>query len=234
MTWGIIGALDTEVRLILEHMTVEETKETMNSTFYKGRIGNQEVALVCCGIGKINAAVCADVVIREMGADCIVNIGIAGNLSPELGIMDVVVSDMVQFHDIPLDLYETFYPFQRGFAANVALIRACTDAIERQPNRSYDYRVGKVVTGDAFVDSSALKEDIVARLSPLCTEMEGAAIAQVAFMNDTPFLVVRTISDNADDEAGETYDNFFDVAAQNSSSILLDMISHYATNPFTF
>lgn len=228
MTFGIIGALDEEVRLIKERMQVDREVQTYGCTYYIGTYAGHGVVAVCCSVGTINAAVCASTVIREFGADVVVNVGIAGSLSKELRVMDVVVSDKVTFHDADLDIMEKFYPNQRMFHADEALRALCLGVLEAMTDRPFSYKVGLIATGNVFVNESARKEDIVRRLEPLCVEMEGASIGQVAYMNGKPFLVIRTMSDNADDEADDTYDNFMVRAAQVSAELILRMIAAYS------
>lgn len=228
MTWGIIGALDKEVALIREKMQVHKTVELYGSSYSIGKIGSQDVVVVCCSVGTINGAACAAAVIREFGADVVVNIGISGSLCKELKILDVVVSDHVLFHDADRDILEKYYPFRRQFTADEKLVALCTEVLDCMPDRSFAYKVGRIATGDMFVNDKKAKERIVAKFSPLCVEMEGAAIGQVAMMNATPFLVIRTLSDNADDDADEAYDNFLELAAHNSATIVLAMINRYA------
>lgn len=228
MTFGIIGALDEEVRLIRERMQVDKEDEVYGSTFYTGSYAGQKLVVVCGSIGTINAAVCTSVIIREFGADMVVNVGIAGSLCEELHILDVVVSSEVAFHNADLDIIEKYYPFSNKFVADVALSKLCIRAMESIPARNFQYRVGPIASGDRFVADSATKEDIINRLNPLCVEMEGAAVGQVASMCGKPFLIIRTLSDNADESAEESYDNFLELAAQQSAHIILRMIKIYS------
>lgn len=228
MTFGIIGALDEEVRLIRERMQVESETEIYGSTFYTGSYGGQRLVVVCCSIGTINAAVCASVIIREFHADMVVNVGIAGSLCKELHVLDVVVSSQVAFHDADLDIIEKYYPFQRAFPADQTLLNLCVTAMESLADRDFQYRVGLIASGDRFVADSATKTDILQRMNPLCVEMEGAAIGQVAHMCGKPFLIIRTLSDNADESAEESYDNFLDRTAHQSASIILRMLEAYS------
>lgn len=222
-TWGILGALDAEVALLLDQMEVEETVTVYGSTYYQGTLRGKRVVLACCGIGKVAAALCAHVMLRELGADVLVNVGIAGAMRPGLAVKDVVIGDELIFHDFDEELLIKYYPHCSRFAADKELAALCERACRELGN--VRFCTGRIVSGDVFVSDSALKRDIAARYSPACVEMEGAAVAQVAHMSGKPFLVVRTMSDTADDSAEELYDNFFAEAADQSAHILLKMLS---------
>jgi len=225
LTWGIIGALDAEVALIRGEMTGVEEQTIYGCTFYAGCVGGCRVVVVCASIGTINAAVCTSTLIREFGCGAVVNCGIAGNVSKDLGIMDVVLSSDVVFHDADLPMLAKYYPFRTSYTADEKLLELARRVIDALPGRSFTYRVGRVATGDLFVQSPVDKRRIVETIQPLCVEMEGAAVGQVAYMNNIPFLVIRTMSDNADENANDSYDEFLEKAAVNSSRIVLGMIA---------
>lgn len=225
--WGILGALDAEIAKIKENMNVESSTEVYGSTVYEGTVHGVPVVLVCCGIGKVNAAALTGVIIREFKADVVVNVGIAGAMGRGVGTLDVVVSDCVEFHDTD-EVMKKYYPLTQCFNADKALNELCLTAcreLKEENEIMKNVWHGKIATGDCFVNDKATKAAIVEKCSPLCVEMEGALIGQVAFMNDTPFLVIRTMSDSADDEADETYDNFLEIAANQSASIILKMLA---------
>ncbi|MBR5485592.1 MAG: 5'-methylthioadenosine/adenosylhomocysteine nucleosidase [Oscillospiraceae bacterium] len=221
MKWGIIGAMDSEVELIKSSLTDSTDLSLGFVTFTQGKYKNEEIVICSSGIGTVNAAVNAQLMIERFNVDCIINTGIAGAADDRLGVMDVVVSSEVIYHDRAEDPYTKFPPYKISFDANKALIERAEKAITQLHGKAP--MVGRIATGDVFVTDSALKASIVEKCHPLCVEMEGAAIAQVAFMNSLPFIIVRTMSDSADDEGAETYDNFFAVAAQRSGEILLKM-----------
>lgn len=224
MVWGIIGALEKEVELIKNSMALEKSARLFGSECYVGSYAGQKLIVVCSGIGKVNAAVCASALIREFGAEAIINVGIAGALGHGLEVLDVVISDSVVFHDIDLDLFSRYYPYRRSFEADSKLIVLAVRAVESMEGRRFGYKVGCIATGDAFINSREVKESIQDRLSPLCVEMEGAAVGEAAYMNGVPFIIIRAMSDNADEDADTAYDNLFDLAAHNSASIVLRMI----------
>lgn len=223
MKWGIIGALDAEVLAIQEAMTEKQITESSFIRFISGKLGTQEVVVSCCGIGTVNAAANTQMMIDKFGVDCVINTGIAGAADNRLKVMDLVISDEVIFHDRAEDPYIKFSPYKICFPAEEKLIHRAEEAVKELSDITY-YK-GRIATGDVFVTDSQLRESIIQKCRPLCVEMEGAAIGQVAHMNGIPFLVLRTMSDNADDEGEATYDNFFEAAAHRSAEILLKMIS---------
>lgn len=222
MKYGIIGALDVEISLVREKMNVTGEKKMLGSTVYSGTVFGQEIVLACAGMGKVNAALCAHTLIREFGAEAVINIGIAGAMAQDMHTMDVVIGTELRFHDQDPCMVK-YYPFTEVFYADKALAalaeKACA-AVELCGK----VRSGRVITGDVFVNDAATKARLVERFSPLCTEMEGAAIAHAAFVNQVPFLVIRTMSDSADDGADNSYDNFIDMAAHQSADIILKML----------
>lgn len=225
MVWGIIGAMDVEVAILRAAMEVEKEQVVYGSTYYSGRLHGHQIVLVCCSVATINAALCASVMIREMGATHIVNIGIAGGMDSSLKVLDVVISQDAGFHDTQPGVCDRFYPFTNIFAADQGLVELAVAACERLKSKGFAYKVGRVATGDVFVSSSEQKERINARLqNPLCVEMEGAAIAQASYMNGVPFVIIRTISDFADEAADLSYEEFEKLAADQSSSIIIEML----------
>lgn len=224
VVWGIIGALDREVELIQKRMSIQKKEIRFGCEYHIGTINDVSTVVVCSGIGKVNAAVCAQTIICEFGATVVVNVGVAGNTCKDLKVLDVVISNELVFHDVDLSLFERYYPFKREFTADAVLVSLCEAVLKNMTDRSFDYRIGRIATGDVFVNDPATRDDIVSRLSPLCVEMEGASIGQVASMNNIPFVVIRSMSDNADESADETYDNWLEKAAEHSASIVIGMI----------
>ena len=223
MKWGILGALDAEVDLIRREMTVSRETPLFGTTYYEGTVHGQDIILVCCGVGKVNAAICAAAAVERFGADCIVNVGIAGAMGHGLNILDVVISREVGFHDQDAVMLN-YYPKRAFFPADERLAALCEQACAAIPEMEGRYRLGRIVSGDVFVNDAAVKQSIRDRYEPDCVEMEGAAIGHAACMYEKPYLVIRTMSDAADDNADETYDDFIGEAARTSATIILKML----------
>ena len=223
MKWGIIGAMASEVEQLKEALQGAETVQAGGFSFYKGTIGNQQVVLVQCGIGKVAAALCAQTLLLEFQVDCIVNTGVAGSLDPKLDICDVVLSRYVRYHDVTQEIFEKYhYPLAQGFVGDEALrqlAQRAADSLE-----GIHWVTGDIATGDIFVSAQETKDRIVRDFPCQCVEMEGGAIAHAATHWGKPFLVIRSISDKADHSAEMDFGSFEVIAAKNSSRLVLKML----------
>lgn len=226
---GIIGAMDEEVAQIVDVMKVSEMFERASMIFKKGTLNGKDVVIVRSGIGKVNAAVCTQILVDRFGVDHIINTGIAGSLRAEINIADVVLSSDVLHHD--MDATGFGYPLGQiprmdvlSFRADEKLIElgkaACAKAVP-----DIGVHVGRVVSGDQFVSDKAVKDRLIRNFDGFCTEMEGAAIAQTAYLNEVPFLILRAISDKADDSATMDYPAFEAMAIKNSVEILKELVA---------
>ena len=219
---GIIGAMEQEVESLLAQMQGKTSREIAGSTFFSGTLEGVDAVVVQCGVGKVNAALCAQILCDCFGVTHLVNTGIAGSLCAELDIGDLVVSRDAMYHDF--DCVHFGYPYGRvpgmdvtAFPADDTLLGYAFAAAE-QVNPSHT-RIGRVASGDLFVADAVQKERIVATTQALCTEMEGAAIAQAAYRNQVPFVILRAISDKADDSAQMDYPTFERIAAHRCAEV---------------
>lgn len=220
---GIIGAMDVEVQTLKEAMKDLTVTEIAGSAFYAGKLEGLPVVVVQCGVGKVNAAVCTQL-LCGMGVTHIVNTGIAGSLCAQQDIGDMVVSSQVMHHDF--DCVAFGYPMcmvpgmPQSFAADTMLMDY---AVEAAKSAGSQVRIGTVASGDQFVADPALKERIIQRTQALCTEMEGAAIAQTAYRNGIPFVILRCISDKADNSAEMDYPSFEAMAAKRCAGVAMTL-----------
>ena len=219
---GIIGAMEQEVESLLAQMQGKTSREIAGSTFFSGTLEGVDAVVVQCGVGKVNAALCAQILCDCFGVTHLVNTGIAGSLCAELDIGDLVVSRDAMYHDF--DCVHFGYPYGRvpgmdvtAFPADDTLLGYAFAAAE-QVNPSHT-RIGRVASGDLFVADAVQKERIIAATQALCTEMEGAAIAQTAYRNQVPFVILRAISDKADDSAQMDYPTFERIAAHRCAEV---------------
>ena len=225
---GIIGAMDEEVSILVDLMDIRETIKKASLEFYKGILEGKNVVLVKCGIGKVNSALCAQILISEFKVDAIVNTGVAGALNEKLDVNDIVIStDAIQY-----DVDTTAFGDPKGviprmktsvFKADERLIDAAYKSSVEEV-KTHKVLKGRVVTGDKFINSKELKEELVYDFGGYCGEMEGGAIAHVCYLNNTPFVIIRAMSDKADGSADVTYDVFVHDAANNSKDIVLNML----------
>ena len=219
---GIIGAMQIEVETLVAKMeNVTVCRRTL-SDYYEGTLEGLPVVVVQCGVGKVNAAMCAQILCDFYGVTHLVNTGIAGSLNAELDIGDLVVSRDAMYHDF--DCLAFGYPTGQvpgmdvtAFPADETLMHYAFAAAEAvNPGHT---KLGRIASGDQFVASKELKEQIIARTQGLCTEMEGAAIAQTAYRNGLPFVILRAISDKADDSAEMDYPTFERIAAHRCAEV---------------
>lgn len=241
MKAGIIGAIKHEVELLFSELEKNgnvKKKQIGKLEFHSGRIGKTDTVVVTCGVGKVNAALCAQILITSFAVDFVINTGAAGGIAPNMNILDMVVSlDAVQ-HDV--DASHFGYEFGQipgmaniEFSASADLIKKARQAFnEVKKSEQRDPEIarmklyeGRVASGDVFVASDKIRNTIIARFNPLCVEMEGAAIAQVCFVNRVPFVILRSISDLAGKEAGMNYDEFAHKASTISARILVTMLN---------
>lgn len=224
MVWGIIGAMPSEIALLKSRMS-DVTEEVVSGlTYQRGKLMDKSVVLCCSEIGKVNATMCAQTLALRYEVDAIINSGVAGCTCDDLTVLDVVLSKELVFHDYDWELLEEYHPHTNKFFGDPKLLALAEKALEQMPDRGYRYKLGRIATGDIFVEDEALRESIIQRTHPDCVEMEGAAIALVAYSNKIPCLVIRTMSDNANGDAGMSFDTFVEIAADYSAKLLLLML----------
>ena len=229
-TIGISGAMEEEVAALKEKMTIEEVRTTAGMEFCRGICEGQQVVVVRSGIGKVNAAVCTQILCDLFGVSAIINTGVAGSLRNEINIGDIVLSEDALQHDMDA----TGFGYEPGviprmetsvFKGDEELI-ALAEKVCREVNPDIQTFRGRVVSGDQFISDKAVKERIDRLFSGYCTEMEGAAIAQTAWLNQVPFLVIRAISDKADGSAEMDYSEFEMKAIEHTVRLVTGMLQN--------
>ena len=229
-TYGIIGAMDSEIETLLSHLENKKEEKKYGLTFYLGKLKKYEVIIVKCGIGKVNAGRTTQVLISEYSPKYIINTGIGGGLNQQLKIGDIVIStDLIQ-HDFDV----TAFGYAKGYmctgennkeptkyVADKELSEKIKKVLEKIKEGRNIFK-GRILTGDLFVSSKEKREQLVQDFDGFCCEMEGAAIAQVAFLNNIPFTVLRLISDMPDGKGPEDY-NAFEKEAARLSSLALEL-----------
>lgn len=223
-TIGIMGAMDLEIELLRANMELAKEEKVAGFNFYIGKIGGKSVIVTCCGVGKVNAAACTQLLIDRYRTDYIINTGIAGGLHQDVKICDVVVSKDVTYHDVRKAQMKSLFPFRESFEGDKDLVELALRACQLNKSDKWNHHLGRIVSGEAFVSDSTLKRTIIEQYSPHCVEMEGAAIGHVAHINGVPFVVIRSISDNADDQANISYEAFEKIAAEQAANIILNML----------
>jgi len=222
MKLGIIGAMQVEVEILLSLLENKKETELAGSVFYEGQLEGLDVAIVQCGVGKVNAAICAQILCDCFRVTHLVNTGIAGSLDAKLDIGDLLVSRDAMYHDF--DCVHFGYEMGRVPGMDVTAFRAGNTMIALASQAAETINpghvtVGRVASGDLFVAEKAAKDRIIAVTGGLCTEMEGAAIAQTAYRNAIPFVILRAISDKADNSAEMDYPTFERIAAHRCAQV---------------
>jgi adenosylhomocysteine nucleosidase len=246
---GVMGALDSEIELIKEKMSLEDSSVVSGRRFYVGEVEGHRVVLVKAGVGKVNAAMTAQLMIERFGVDKVVFTGIAGGIAPDLYVGDVVISKKVIQHDYGLVSKDGFQPWRIAvgdssgrevpleyFEPDTQLVRIAMSAARElefpAPDTTISGRVGDtvkvylgcIVTGDQFIASEEKRRWLEETFDAYATEMEGGAVAQVCVSNGVPFVVVRTLSDLANEDASVDIEKFFAYASRNSAMLVLEML----------
>ena len=227
MKLGIITAMSEELELLLNDMNLESKETKANMTFNKGTVWGRDVVAVICGIGKVNAAVCTQILISEYNVDKIINVGVAGGIGKDIYPGDVVIADTLVQHDMDTTAFgdkcgqiprlDTF-----DFKCDELLVNLAKEScIERSEINSF---TGRIATGDQFVANIDKIKWLSQEFEAIACEMEGGSIAHVCYLNNIPFVVIRSISDNANNGAHMDYQQFIPIGVKNSTTILKGMI----------
>lgn len=226
---GIIGAMDEEVSMLKAMLSDTKVTKKAGMEFYEGKLHEKPVVIVKSGIGKVNAAICAQILADIFKVDAIINTGIAGSLNDKIDIGDIVLSKDALQHDMDTSAFGdpvgviprmdvSSFP---GDEKLISLAEQCCREVLPQINTF----VGRVVSGDQFISDKTKKQWLTDTFQGYCTEMEGAAVAHAAYLNGIPFLIIRAISDKADDSAaGMDYPTFEAMAIENSVKLLAAMV----------
>ncbi len=224
---GIIAAMDEEADGIKAAINDPKTETVGGIEFFCGKIGEKEVVVARCGIGKVFAAMCAQTMILHFAPDCIINSGVAGALAKELKVLDCVVADSVVQHD--MDTSAVGDPV--GLISGINKVEICTDeTVSLSLEKAADIcgitrKSGKVATGDQFVAGNSERARINETFGADCCEMEGGAVGQVCYVNNVPFGIIRTISDSYDEkEPGMDFVRFVTAAADASVKLMLEFL----------
>ena len=227
---GIIGAMDVEVNSLKDDANITKTTESAAMEFCEGTLGKKDVVIVKCGMGKVNAGICANTLINDFGCTRIINTGVAGSLDNQIDIGDFVVSTDAVQHDFDVEAigfkkgeipYTGLYAFPADETMRAAAVKAVKDT--SPDNHAFE---GRVCSGDQFITTKEQKEKIISNFGGMCCEMEGAAIAQTCYLNKTPFVVIRAISDKPDETEIVEYKDFEAKAAAKCAKIVKNMVEN--------
>lgn len=220
-TVGIIGAMPSELVDIRAALPDSEIVKKAGFDYCVNMVGQTRVIHVCSGIAKVNAAVCTQALIDEFNPDAVINAGIAGGMHPDVHVCDIVAATEVLPHDLDLHFLQDYPPYCGIYPCDASLIQLALDTCAQFGVTSH---TGRIVSGEAFISDNAVKFDIRCRLDPYAVDMESSAVGHCAYLNQVPFLSLRCISDNADDEGAMSFDQFEKIAAKRVADIVLHMV----------
>ncbi|MCR3757867.1 5'-methylthioadenosine/adenosylhomocysteine nucleosidase [Clostridium felsineum] len=228
MTIGIIGAMDEELEILLKEMKMERKENKAQMVFNLGSLNDKNVVIVRCGIGKVNAAICTQILVDDFKVDAIINVGVAGGIGKDVLPGDIVIADSLVEHDMDATAFgdkvgqiprmDTF-----DFKCDPKLVEIANKVCKSFENQKA--HIGRIATGDQFVADIEKIKWLSSEFDAYACEMEGGSIAHTAYLNKIPFVVIRSISDNANNGAHMDYEKFLPIAIKNSSTILNNMIS---------
>lgn len=231
---GIIGAMIEEVEILRDKMEIEKTETVAGMEFYKGTLDGEEIVLVQSGVGKVNAAACTQILVDHFDVDYLINSGVAGGTHPDITVGDIVISTDTVQHDVDVTAFgeepgiisrmDTSY-----FEADEKLINLAQAASEKLTDDINVFQ-GRIASGDQFIADAEVQAKIMENFAPYAVEMEGAAIAHVAHLNEVPFVIIRSISDDASGEADVKYEDFLPLAAKNATTMIEEMIKSVGQN----
>ncbi len=226
MKIGIIAALDCEMERFCRDY---EAVKTEYFGVYKGVCAQHDVYICLAGVGKVNAAANTQRLIDIFKVDLVINSGVAGCTSNKIGVCDIVISEKLTYHDFrPIDILDRYSPYSSVFKADEKLITLAENACKKisEADSKFRYAKGMIVTGDMFVSDSSIVSALINEFDSLCTEMEGAAVAHVCVLNKVPFVVIRAMSDNADEQADMSFDEMAAIAAERASFVSGEIIAN--------
>lgn len=231
MTIGIIGAMDEEIvhfKKVMEDITM---KKKAGITFYEGSLHGKKIVVCKCGVGKVNASICTQILIDTFHAKHIIFTGVAGAVDPLLNIGDIVISTDAMYHDMdatPLGFKKGEIPFTDVsiFPAD-EFLRSLAYRVSKEMTDGYQVKFGRILSGDQFIADRTKVNELYETFHGTCTEMEGAAVAHVCYLNEVPFVIIRSISDKADGSADVNFQQFVKLASLHSYKIVHYMFEHW-------
>lgn len=222
MTIGIIGAMPSELVDIRKFLGEGKIQTFATYEYHVNELNGNTIVSSCSGIGKVNAALCAQNLINNFKIDYLINAGIAGGMDNSVKVCDIVISKDVMHHDLLTRFLENYPPYNGRFIADDKLINLAKKSCEKN---NITYFVERIVSGEVFISDNNTKRKIKEEFNPFAVDMESAAIAHCAYLNKIPFITIRCISDNADDNGELSFDKFEIIAAKKVAEITYDLLT---------
>src|SRR6056297_2824932 len=223
---GIIGAMDEEIHLLVKQLHENEIKKICNFNFYICEFNNVKIIITKSGIGKVNSAVGTQLMISNFSPDYIINTGIAGGISKDVNVLDIIIASETMQYDVDV----------RSFGYKIGQIpqmeeyifktdKKLKNYLEESVSKTDKYKIGRIISGDKFVSNKSTKTYLEKEFNALCVDMESGSIGQVCYINKVPYIAIRSISDNADESSTINYKEFEKKAAKKSADIVIKTIN---------
>ena len=222
---GVIFAMDEELNELLKLVELENEYNIFDIPFYECNLENKKLIIAKAGVGKVNAARCCQILIDNMDVDCIFNIGVAGSVSSDVNICDIVIGERLVQHDFDI----TAFNHDKGYIPNIGTVYIDSDPylvkVAQDTSIDCNLHTGVIASGDIFCTEEAMSRKINTKFNALCVEMEGASIAQVCFLSHIPFLVIRSISDSLNENDNKiAYEKFLEISSSKVAKYLKEII----------
>lgn len=224
-TLGLIFAMEEELSAFKKYIEIDKEYNIFDLTFIEGHYANLKLILAKCGVGKVNAARCSQILIDNMQVDALINVGVAGGLTDELSIGSLVVGEKLVQHDFDI----TAFNHEKGYIPDIGVYMPSDDyLIKKALETSLKYNIplfkGVIASGDIFCTDPKMADKIHQKFKALCTEMEGASVAQIAYLSHIPFLIIRSISDTPNNHNEKTYEEFLEESCAHVANYLLHFL----------
>lgn len=222
---GIIFAMQEEINAFKKEINIKNEYDIFDLHFYESIVNNVECILTVCGVGKVNAARVTQILIDNYQVDAIINVGVAGGITNNLAVGDIIVGEKLVQHDFDI----TAFKHEKGYIPNVGVYinsdeYLLKNAIASLRENNISYYIGVIASGDIFCTDDAMSNKIAHKFNALCVEMEGASIAQVCYLSHIPFLILRSISDIPNNNNVITYEDFLEESSNNVAKALLTIL----------
>ena len=224
-TLGLIFAMEEELSAFKKYIEIDKEYNIFDLTFIEGHYANLKLILAKCGVGKVNAARCSQILIDNMKVDALINVGVAGGLTDELSIGSLVVGEKLVQHDFDI----TAFNHEKGYIPDIGVYMNADDyLIKKALGASLKYNIplfkGVISSGDIFCTDPKMADKIHQKFKALCTEMEGASVAQIAYLSHIPFLIIRSISDTPNNHNEKTYEEFLEESCAHVANYMLHFL----------
>lgn len=227
MIFGIIGPSEEEIYPFVELMEAKAATSYAMLNFYEGTYNNVPVVTVFSGVCKVNAAIATQILISKFNVSHLIHIGVAGALKGDLSVGDIIIPDAIAYHDVLPEIITECHPWMKDeyFRPDRGMLTACLNVMNSKYSAKRWFS-GKAITGEAFIHDDQ-RSKLVSKYDPYCVDMESAAVAHACYVNKIPFIVIRSISDNADDRGSEDFEKNVESSSLNTIEVVKDFIKHY-------